>query len=155
MSAAKTKNSKNGARPSVSVISQWFTSETIRGLDLMVWFYNLARVGQRTDGAVSRNHVAEMAFRHFTEKFKERRPEYAFAPPEGEGTNTSLRVSTETYVAIKLIAQRERRAIEHTVETAIHEFVADVATPAMTEFHEQAVKKGRALIKVAERKRLG
>jgi hypothetical protein len=58
-----------------------------------------------------------------------------------------VRVASEVFVGIKLIAQRDRRALEHTVETAIQDFLADVLTSEMREFHNGVVARGLELLR--------
>jgi len=52
-----------------------------------------------------------------------------------------------------MLAQRDRQKIEHTVETAVQSFLADVQTKAMRLYHKRVVKRGLELLKKSERRR--
>jgi hypothetical protein len=153
-----SKSRKSGSDAGTSVISQWFSQSAIEGLERILWFHELRRFGKTAKATESlevhsRNDVAVLAFRHFLAKYKLDSPNYHSAPDEGKGLNASLRVPTDVYVAIKMIAQRDRQKIEHTVETAIHAFLADVQTKAMLIYHRRVVKRGLELLKKSERRR--
>lgn len=140
---------------------QWFTPESIHGLDLLYWYHSLPQFAPLTlksneskaTKITSRQNVLSAALEHFAKKYKNKRPDYVFAPDEGKGKYSSMYVPSSVYVPVKLIAQRDRQPIEHTVETAIKDFLMDVLTQEMRDYHTEVMTRGLELLHKSEARR--
>jgi hypothetical protein len=152
MTAAKTKKPqvpKDGR----SVIVQVFSPNSHAGLGLLFWLYSLPEAATEDDktklwASVPKvfglTTVLTMALEHFAHKYADETPDYVEAPAKGHGKLTSMSVPTRAYVAVKQIALRDREKFEHAVETAIQDFLADVLTPRLKRFIQEAPAQLRA-----------
>jgi hypothetical protein len=152
MTAAKTKKLKD-PKEGRSVIVQVFSPSSHAGLGLLFWLYTLPETATNDDKkklwstvpkVFGLTTVLTMALERFAQKYAHDEPKYVEAPEKGRGKLTSMSVPTRTYVAVKQIAQRDKETFELAVETAIQDFLADVLTPRLKRFIQEAPAQLRA-----------